>query len=217
MVSRNVVTISKQAGCGGDEIALKVSRILGYAYFDKSLMVDLAKSLGVSEEDIVDFSEDDYRVQGFVEKILRRKRPVATSIIMRSNTIVRKSLDEEEVLSLIQTVINSLAKRGKAVIVGRGGQAILKDEVGVLHVRIVAPLAVRVKRIVERARPFRLEFSQEDALKLIEDSDKATAEYLRRFYNIDWEDPTMYEMVLNTGKMDLSTAAKIIASLARKQ
>jgi len=217
MVARNVITISKQAGSGGDEIALKVSKILGYAYFDKSLMVEVAKSLGVSEEDIVDFSEDDYRVQGFVERILRRKRPVATSIILSGDTLIRKSLDEEEVLSLIQTVINSLAKRGKAVIVGRGGQAILKDEVGVLHMRIVAPLTVRVKRIVECARSFRLELSQEDALKLIEDSDKATAEYLRRFYNIDWEDPTMYNMVLNTGKMDLGTAAKIIASLARKQ
>ena len=56
--------------------------------------------------------------------------------------------------------------------------------------------------------------SQEDALRLIEDNDKASAEYLRRFYNLDWEDPAIYDMVLNTGKMDLDTAARMIVSAA---
>jgi cytidylate kinase len=209
MVARDVITISRQAGSGGDEIALRVSKILGYAYFDKSLMISVAKSLGVSEEDIADFSEDAYRVKSLVERILRRKRPVAGSFVLKGNALVRKTLDEEECLSVVQTVINSLASRGRTVIVGRGGQAILKDKAGVLHVRIVAPATVRVERIMKSEG-----LSQEAALKLIEDNDKATAEYLRRFYNIDWEDPTIYDMVLNTWKMNLDTAARVIASVA---
>ena len=211
MVARDVITISRQVGSGGDEIALKVCKILGYAYFDKSLMVSVAKSLGVSEEDILDFSEDDYRVKGFADKILRRKRPVAASFLLKGDALIRKALDEEECVSVIQTVINSLASRGKTVIVGRGGQAILKDKSGVLHVRVVAPVAVRVERIMKSGG-----LSQEDVLKLIEDQDKAAAEYLRRFYNIDWEDPMIYDMVLNTWKMDFDTAARLIASVVWK-
>jgi len=211
MVARDIITISRQVGSGGDEIALKVCKILGYTYFDKSLMVSVAKSLGVSEEDIADFSEDDYRVKGFVDRILRRKRPVATSFMLKGDALIRKALDEEECVSVIQTVINSLASRGKTVIVGRGGQAILKDKAGVLHVRIVAPVAVRVERIMKSGG-----LSQEDVLKLIEDQDKAAAEYLRRFYNIDWEDPMIYDMVLNTWKMDLDTAARLMASVVWK-
>jgi len=209
MVARDIITISRQVGSGGDEIALNVSKILGYAYFDKSLMVSVAKSLGMSEEDIVDFSEDAYRVKGFVDRILRRKRPVATSLILKDNEPIRKALDEQEYLSVIQTVINSLARRGKTVIVGRGGQAILKDKVSVLNVRIVAPIDVRVERIMKGGG-----LSQEDALKLIKDNDKAAAEYLRRFYNVDWGDPMIYDVVLNTWKMDLSTAARMIAGVA---
>jgi peroxiredoxin/cytidylate kinase len=209
MVARTVITISRQVGSGGDEIALKVSEILGYAYFDKNLLVSEAKSLGVSEGDIADFSEDDYKVKGIVDRILLRKKPVALSLASKDNAIVRKVLDEEACLSVIQTVINSLASRGKTVIVGRGGQAILKNKVGVLHVRIVAPAAVRVKRIMKSRG-----LSQEDALRLIEDNDKAEAEYLQRFYNIDWKDPAIYDMVLNTWKMDLSTAARVIVSVA---
>ena len=211
MVARDVITISRQVGSGGDEIALKVSRILGYAYFDKSLLVSVAKSLGLSEENIADLSEDAYRVEGLVDRILRRKRPVAASFVLEGNVLVGKALDEEESLSVIQTVISSLARRGKTVIVGRGGQAILKDKVDVFHVRVVAPTAFRVERIRKSQG-----LSQEAALKLIEDNDKATAEYLRRFYKIDWEDPLVYDMVLNTSKMDLDIAAEVIASVVRK-
>ncbi len=212
MVARTVITISRQVGSGGDEIALKVSEILGYAYFDKSLMVSEAKSLGICEEDIADFSEDAYKVKSFVDRILLRSKPVSISYASKDNELIRKTLDEEECLSAVQTVINSLASRGKTVIVGRGGQAILKQKVGVLHVRIVAPLAVRVERIMKSGG-----LSQEDAQRLIENDDKAAAEYLRRFYNINWEDPAIYDLVLNTGKMDLNTASRVIASVALQE
>jgi cytidylate kinase len=214
MVARGVITISREAGSGGDEIALKVSEILGYAYFDKSLMVSVAKSLGMSEEEIVDFSEDNYRVKSLVDRILRRKRPVAISFRPEGPMVIRKALDEEECLSMIQTIINSLAKRGKTVIVGRGGQAILKDKVGVLHVRIVAPIEVRVERVMKNAAEMSWDLSREDALNLIKEQDNRTAEYLRRFYNIDWEDPIIYDMILNIWKMNFDTVARVIASVA---
>ncbi len=208
-VMPTVITISRQVGSGGDEIALDVSKILGYAYFDKSLMVSVAKSLGVSEENIADLSEDTYKVSSLVDRILLRKKLVAASLDPKDNAQISKTLDEDECLSVIQVVINNLASRRKTVIVGRGGQAILKNKVGVLHVRIIAPVEVRVERIMKSGG-----LSREDALKLVEENDKAAAEYLRRFYNIDWEDQANYDLVLNTGKMDLSTAARIIASVA---
>ncbi|MCL4429255.1 MAG: cytidylate kinase-like family protein [Chloroflexi bacterium] len=209
---RTVITISRQVGSGGAEIALKVSEILGYAYFDKNLMVNVAKSIGVSEEEIADFSEDTYKIKRLVDRILLRKKPVTSSLVSKDNVLIRKTLDEEECLSVIQTVINSLASRGRTVIVGRGGQAILKHKTGVLHVRIIAPTADRVQRIMKSAG-----LSQQDALRLIEDNDKAAAEYLSRFYNVDVNDPAIYDMILNTWKMDLNTATKMIVSVATQQ
>ena len=83
----------------------------------------------------------------------------------------------------------------------------MKNKVGVLHVRIIAPVDVRIKRIMKSEG-----LSREDALKLVEENDKAVAEYLTRFYNINWRDQLNYDMVLNTEKMDVSTASKVIAS-----
>ncbi len=207
MVAPTVITFSRQMGSGGDEIAQNVSQMLGWSYFDKSLMVDVGRSIGVSEEDIVDFCEDTYRVQGFVDKLMLRRKPAKSSFDTKDNAHIRKTLDEKQCLSTIQTVINNMASRGNTVIVGRGGQAILKHKVGVLHVRVIAPQAIRVQRVMNSEG-----LTQEDALKIIEENDKAASEYLQRFYGIDWDDPANYDMVLNTAKLDLSTAALMIAS-----
>jgi cytidylate kinase/peroxiredoxin len=205
----SVITISRQLGSGGDEIAIKVSETLGYAYFDKNLMVDIAKSIGVSEEEILDFSEDTYKTRSFVDKVFLRKKPLNMPRSLDGTTAIGKSLDEEECLSVIQTVVNGLASRGKTVIVGRGGQAILKNKAGVLHVRVVAPIAVRVERVMESSG-----LSREDAQRAIEDHDKASAEYLHRFYSVDWDDPLNYDVVVNTGRMSLEAAERLIASVA---
>jgi cytidylate kinase len=81
--------------------------------------------------------------------------------------------------------------------------------VGVLHVRVIAPQAVRVHRIMQREG-----VNEEEAQKMIEENDKAASEYLQRFYNIDWDAPANYDIVINTAKLDLSTAALLIASAA---
>lgn len=204
---RNVITISRQIGSKGDEIALKVCKFLGFSYFDKELLYRAAKSIGVREGHITDFSEDSYKIAGIIDKILGRKRLVATTHMLKNNAPIQKTLDEEICLDVIRTVINNLAGRGKIVIVGRGGQCILKNKVNVLHVRIVAPLEFRIEQVMKEEG-----VSKEEALKIIEEKDEATSEYLQRFYNIDWDDPTNYNLVINTEKMDLDTAARVIVT-----
>jgi CMP/dCMP kinase len=209
MVTPTAITFSRQIGSGGDEIALNVCQMLGWSFFDKTLMVEVGRSIGVSEEDIVDLCEDTYRIQGLVEKLMLRKRPAKLSFDIKDNAHIRKTLNEGECLCVIQTVINNMASRGKTVVVGRGGQAILKHKVGVLHVRVIAPLAVRVQRIMQSEG-----LTEAAAVKFIEVNDKASCEYLQRFYSIDWDDAANYDVVLNTAKLDLSTAALMIASAA---
>jgi len=202
--SCNVITISRDLGSGGDEIAFNLCKILGYSYFDKNLMYDAAKKMGVSEGSIIDFSEDSYKIKSIVDKILGRKRRVVTHL--KENASIRKTLDEEKCLEVVQTVINNLAGRGKMVIVGRGGQAILKNKANVLHVRIIAPMDVRIDREMAAEG-----ISREDALKAIEENDKAASEFLQTFYNISWDDPINYDIVLNTAKLDYETTSQIIA------
>ncbi|NLF88405.1 redoxin domain-containing protein [Candidatus Bathyarchaeota archaeon] len=209
MVAPTVVTFSRQIGSGGDEIAQYVSQMLGWPCVDKALVVEIGRSLGYHEEDIVDFCEDTYRVQSLIDKLMLRRKPSKMPFIAEGNVRIREALDEEQCLVTIQTVIKNLASRGNVVIVGRGGQAILKHKVGVLNVRIIAPQAIRVQRIISS-----MNLTEAEALKVITENDKAGSEYLQRFYGIDWDDPANYDIVLNTAKLDLSTAALMISSVA---
>ena len=72
-----VITISREVGSGGDQIARRLCELLGYRYFDKTLMAQVAKEQGVSDTEVVDFSEDKYRLRGFIDALLGRSARVA--------------------------------------------------------------------------------------------------------------------------------------------
>ena len=148
-----VITISRQFGSGGSEVAARVCELLGYRYFDKSLIGQVAVGTGLLENEGVDFSEEHYKGTSFMEQLFRpgpyvvAEVPAWTQDPSGEVTQFIKRLDKLEFGNLIQGVILGAYDRGDMVIVGRGGQALLADKPDVLHVRLVAPLADRVNRI----------------------------------------------------------------------
>ena len=214
----SVITISRQFGSGGDEIAAKVCSMLEYLYFDKQLMLQVAADMGLSEYEVVDFSEDTYKMRGFVDRVLswRGPRVVAQVDTWKEEpvgTITKEviELDEANSMALVQKTILSVYGCENAVIVGRGGQAILKDKPNVLHVRIESPYSERVKRLRSREN-YSPGGAKEAALK----HDRTSSEYLQRFYGIDWNDPLLYDLVINTGKLSIETSAQLIVEAVKQ-
>jgi cytidylate kinase len=119
-----------------------------------------------------------------------------------------QELDEEQAIRLVQSTIRAVYEDDNIVILGRGGQAILKEMPGVLHVRIEAPLDIRGARIQGDEETGQ----QRPTEKTIVERDKAAAAYLKRFYGIDWADPVHYHLVINTGKFDVEAAAHLIVN-----
>ena len=147
----SVITISRQMGCGGTEISRRLCELMSYAFFDKSLMVDVAADVGLSERDAVDFSEDNYKVKGFLARLFSRgSRPAPEFTTPRTapesgSLLTVEQLDESRSIYFIRRTILAAYERGNVVILGRGGQAVLKDMPDVLHVRLVAPEGARVR------------------------------------------------------------------------
>ncbi len=210
-----VVTISRRYGSGGDEIARRVCELLGYRYFDKELMAEVAADMGLAEHEIWDLSEDTHEVRGFLDRLLGTPRKITQIETIPEDRpgsvveIVANLLDEAQNIALIQKTIQTAYQAGNVVIVGRGGQAILKDQPEALHVRIEAPLEARVQRLCERAN-YNLVGASEAALK----RDRTSADYLKRFYQVDWADPLLYDLVINTGRLGLEAAAQLIVRAA---
>lgn len=206
-----VITISRQYGSGGDEIAARVCEFLGYRYFDKELMAQVAVEEELIEGGMVDFSEDNYQVRSFLERLFgisRKIGQVAPALEGTAAGVIPPEvarLNEVQSISLVQGTIQAAYKHDNMVVVGRGGQALLRDKPNVLHVRIIAPLDSRIQRLHERAN-FSFGGAQDAALK----RDRASAEYLKRFYDIDWADPILYDVVVNSGKLGIEGTVQLI-------
>jgi cytidylate kinase len=107
----------------------------------------------------------------------------------------------------VQSAIRAAYKHDKVVIVGRGGQAVLRNDPGVLHVRIEAPLETRIHRVQLREG-----LTFELAREVVAERDRAAADYLKRFYNVDWSDSLLYHLIINTGRWGIESASRLIVN-----
>lgn len=197
---KDVVTISKQIGTNGEFIARRVAKLLDFQYFDKTVLLEEARRMGINVYDAesFDLSEDEYKSRGLIGSIFANKALISAA--------------EEAQIGLEGTIIKELAKKGKIVIVGRGGQALLRNHPKVLRVKIIAPLVYRVdKLMLDRY------ISKSEAEKVIKTRDKATKQYLDRFYNLDWDTEGNYDAILNLQRIPIELAPTYIARLARDE
>lgn len=212
-----VITISRQFGSGGDEIANRLCLSLGYRMFDKNHLFQAAAEAGISEKEIVDYSEENYKVKSFFERLFVRARPLAqmsyTAAVTDGITLMEPFvLDEVRAVELVRHAIEAAYQKGNMVILGRGGQVILASQPDVLKIRIEAPLEDRIQRVKVSHH-----LARREAQDLIEERDAASREYLKHFYNIDWSDPLLYHLVLNTGKLNLELATNLICTLVHSR
>lgn len=206
-----VITLSRQIGSGGEAIAHQVCDLLKYRYFDKQLIIETAADLGLSKDHVVDYSEDRYQVQNFVSRLVRpgprpiKRVPVKQRDAEGNVTPDSENIDEAQYVALIENAILAAYDMGDVVIVGRGGQSILQDKPNVLHIRVIAPLGTRIERLQQYEN-----LTVDQAQQKITRQDRATAEYLGRFFGIRWNDSTLYHLVINTGKISLDAASQLI-------
>jgi cytidylate kinase len=217
-----IITISRQYASNGNDIAEKICESTGYYLFDKRIIAETAVDVGLSDEEIVDFSEENYKIKGFFDRLFGGSHlHVWKEMEDGGRTSEEVHLSEENALILVRRAIENAYKKGDTVIVGRGGQVILQDAPDVLHVRVETPLEERIQRVRSHPKLANRSFigpleARRAALDLIEESDSASADYLKRFHGVDWSDPMLYHIVVNTGKLKVEQAVRLIIETARQ-
>lgn len=207
-----VITISRQYGSGGTEIAARVCELLGYRYLDKELIAGALAEVGLSQGEVVSFSEQTSKARKFLDRLLFPGPHIVAQVAVRQHspgeeeTIKIEQLDKAECLNLIRTAIHAEYRVGDAVIVGRGGQAVLQRLPGVFHVRVVAPMHDRILRL-QRLNGLDMEQAYLAAVT----EDRRAHDYLEEVFDIQWDEPTLYHLVINAGKMSVEQAAQLIA------
>ncbi len=227
-----VVTMSGTIGSGARDIGLQAAELLGCDYVDHEIMVDVARRLGVSTETV---AEHDERCLGFRERLAHMLRsflersaaagagdPLMGSgglemLLGRTYTDLgaeagsaEQELDDSVYAKTITAIIQELGHRQGIVILGRGSQVILKDLPHALHVLTLAPLELRIERWAQRES-----ITLDEASKRLHDLDRGRADFHRKFFKVDPNDPSLYDLVIDTGRLSYEAAAEVIGLAAR--
>ncbi len=206
-----VITISREYGSQGNAIARFLCERLGYHYFDKHLMLQLGAQLGLPLDEIARLPEDKrYHAQGIVERLLATTPLPTISGDLGWSWTARAQAEEQTLRLSVHTVerlIRAAHDQDKVVVVGRGGQVVLQDLPNVVHVRVVAPIGQRVERIAQLSGR-----SADAARELVQRRDHAARDYVQSFYAVDWNDPLLYDLVINTGKLTAAVAVELMST-----
>ncbi len=203
-----VITISRELGSEGDKICDLLCEALGYCRVDKEVVLQIAEGAGI----------DIDAVQELEESFTKRARLVSgemTSLYRKQASAFDRPgvIDDRTYAEVLRDTIEDYARQGDAVIVGRGGQMILRDWPDALHVRLYAPEEVRAQRLLAREG-----LSEAQALRQIKQSDEQKRQFIRRMHNnADWRNLKYYHLAIDTSRVLLEVAAKMIVLAAQSQ
>jgi cytidylate kinase len=181
-----IVTLSRELGSRGTEIAEALAARLGCSLLDKESLESLLRSLGMPG---AEFERDDEKRPGFWEQL---------------------TLQRIRYLDFMKAAMYRFAGDKDCVVVGRGAHIVFRGVPGTLRVRVVAPFKARVTRVRER-----FGFDEPHAARLIRQSDHDRAGYHKYFFNTHWDSSSEYDLVVNTADITPAEACDMIAALLR--
>jgi cytidylate kinase len=181
-----VITLSRQIGSGGDEIAVAVAERLHLRLVGHEIISQAARQAGVPQVALAEL--DELGLLGI--------KPRKEDLTLYRETVGR--------------LICEWAAAEDVLFLGRGSQVVLADWPGVLRVRVVAPFAMRVAGVQGGCS-----VPADIATALVEARDKARAAYVHRHYGVQANDPTLYDMVLNMVHLTVPGAVALVCSAAK--
>lgn len=199
-----VVTISRQFGSGGSDIAHLVAKAAGLNYVDQKIITEVAQRLGVDMEYAAQQDEQTTGFSAHILEALRSSNPFNVHYMYPAAKAQSQS-QEFAYFHLTQRVILELATQGNAIIVGRGSQFLLHNNPRTLHIHIFAPLEYRIDYVMKQ-----YQIKRTNAKEMIEQRDDEQARYLRRYYGVDGQQPNFYHLLINTGLFSFESATNFI-------
>jgi cytidylate kinase len=178
-----IITISRQIGSGGDEIAARLAKELQFTLVDHAALVELLKAQDLSKSDVETLDEEESQ-----EERQRREQ-------------------DRVYVDLLPTLITDLATEKNLVVLGCGGQCFFQGCPGALHVRVVASAKERVRRLMDERG-----IEEQSAVRLVEESDETRRRFIQYHYGEDIDAAVHYDLVVNTNRLSVETATRLVTA-----
>jgi cytidylate kinase len=202
----SVIAISRAAGAGGENLGQTLADEFGMRYVDSEIIDRAAERSGATRDDVA----DSEKRKGLLAKMLDNlARSGAVAYDMGGAVAYAENLGPDYP-HVIVDVIREVAAEGNCVLVAHGASHALAGREDVLRILVTASPATRARRIErEHHGPGR-------ARQSVEESDKARADFLKRFYGVNHEEPTQYDLVVNTDHLSVEKAAAAIREIVKE-
>jgi cytidylate kinase len=194
-----IVTVEREYGCGGGEIAKHLSEFLGWKLWDHLLTEEIARLANCSKAAV---EQREERTDPLYYRLF--KSFLRGSYEGSINAHKLNLVDSENILKMTQRVVQHAAGKGNCVIVGRGSQLLLKDRPDTFRVFLYAPREDKVRRLLSRGK------SEREAVELVDTVDRERAGFIEKYFHVEWPDRAVYHVMINTGVGDETVVQTVV-------
>lgn len=196
----NIITIEREYGCGGGEIAQLVANRLGWKLWDQRLTEEIAR-LANCPKAVVEAREErnDPLYYRLFKSFLRGSYEGSI------NAPKLHLVDSETILRITRRVVEHAAEKGSCVIVGRGSQQFLKSRPDTLRVFLYATRENKVRRLLSRGK------NEKEAEELVDIVDRERADFIQKYFNVEWPDRAIYHTMMNTAIGDEAVVNMVLS------
>ena len=187
-----VITINRELGSGGRTIGEKLAKRLGVPFYDKALIQQLEKKYDLTSEEIERLKGQKHNWWADFKRSLKIMPSFAAPQIIPGNTAMPDFLVTNDIFKSETEILKGICADESCVIAGRSGFYVLRDHPNHLSILIQAKMEYRVKRLMGRRG-----ISEEEAVKIIKEVDKARESYVNKYTGTSRYDTRNYDMVFN--------------------
>ena len=182
-----LITIEREFGCGGGAIAAKLAERLGWKLWDRLLTEEIARLANVEQSAVRRCEERmDSRLHRLAKSFWRG------SYERNSAALGSQVFDTDCMMSMMQEIVNGIAREGNAVVVGRGTPYFLRENPDAYHVFLYAPRSEKIRRTIADGN------SRDEAEDLVDSVDRERAAYIKHYFDADWPTRSLYHLMINT-------------------
>src|ERR1700756_2073793 len=198
-----IITIEREYGSGGGEIAQLLAKQLGWKLWDQLLTEEIAR-LAECPKAVVEVREE--RTDPLYYRLF--KSFLRGSYEGSINAHKLNLVDSENILKITERVVQHVGKTGNSVIVGRGSQHFLRSRPDTLRVFLYAPREDKVRRLLARGK------SEKDAQQLVDTVDRERGDFIQKYFGVEWPDRAIYHTMINT-TIGVDAVAHMIVNLMK--
>ncbi len=199
-----VITISRQFGAGANALGKMLTGKYGYTFAGREIIQQIAEKAKVSTDFVLTVEQEaGTRLSRFMTRIISSK-----GIVDKFLKDDYGYMDEKLYLDYLVLTVAQIADEGNAVIMGRGSQYILKNHPDALHILLIDEFDNRVKRVAEREN-----LSRDRAERIVANQDKRRLALYRRLGKTDYDNPSLYHIVLNMSRLSMEKALDLSCRL----